>query len=234
MWMGNTTGSAVPQFLLVNSSDAFNGNQYQSMSFVSGSGRVALLNYGVDCQLGLSLEEGREYQGYVYVRGEAGTVFTVALEETSTGATLASAEMSISIDGEWQRLNFTLSPSVNTSCGATTMQLNGMQQEVYSCSGRLSISLASPGTSIDVDLVYLSPGSWGTMPSPTAGALGLPARLDVAEALLAQSMQSIRIGGSMTLVDGYRWKTFRGPRDLRQPYQGYWYQVCVVGLTESY
>ena len=231
--MGDTTGTATAQYSLINASDAFNGNQYQQMTFVAGSGRVALLNYGLDCQLGLSLQANQDYEGYAYVRAASGTELVVSLEDSESNATLASVVLTVNAGNQWQRLNFTLVPSANSTCSATNMQLGGMEQYVYGCSGRLAIALTTAGSSIDIDLVYLSPGSWGTLPSQSAGTLGLPARLDVATALQDQSMQSIRIGGSMTLVDGYRWKMFRGPRELRQPYQGYWYEVCRSKASSS-
>ena len=37
-------------------------------------------------------------------------------------------------------------------------------------------------------------------------------------------LSSLRLGGSMVLCDGYRWKNFRGPAEHRQPYAGVWYR----------
>jgi hypothetical protein len=62
MWMGLTEGSATANYdLAMNTPSAFNGLQYQHMAFVSGSGRVGLANYGLDCQLGMYFVEGNEY-----------------------------------------------------------------------------------------------------------------------------------------------------------------------------
>ena len=80
-------------------------------------------------------------------------------------------------------------------------------------------------------LQVLAPAEWGTEPAPWAGSLGLPARRDVVEALRQQQLGVLRIGGTMCNVDGYRWKLFRGPRELRHPYRGYWYEE--KGLTQS-
>jgi hypothetical protein len=56
------------------------------------------------------------------------------------------------------------------------------------------ISLLNAGDAIDVDLVYLSPGTWGTLSSPTSGSIGLPARLDIAEMLAGQYLKTLRMG----------------------------------------
>lgn len=60
---------------------------------------------------------------------------------------------------------------------------------------------------------------------------GLPARRDVVHALRQQKLGVLRMGGTMCNVDGYRWKYFRGPREERDPYRGYWYEEA--GLTQS-
>jgi hypothetical protein len=80
---------------------------------------------------------------------------------------------------------------------------------------------------------------------------GLPARRDVVDALRQQQLGVLRMGGTMCNVEGYRWcalslalrhalcavitamavsetalcavrKYFRGPREQRDPYHGYW------------
>ena len=40
---------------------------------------------------------------------------------------------------------------------------------------------------------------------------------------------ALRLGGSMVLCDGYRWKNFIGPREKRQPYAGVWYRYDSPG-----
>jgi len=90
------------------------------------------------------------------------------------------------------------------------------------------ISTTTPGSTLDVDLTVLAPGAWGTEPAPWAGSLGLPARRDVVQALRQQQLGVLRMGGTMCNVDGYRWKLFRGPRELRDPYRGYWCVSLIV------
>jgi hypothetical protein len=83
---------------------------------------------------------------------------------------------------------------------------------------------------------------------------GLPARRDVVDALRQQQLGVLRMGGTMCNVEGYRWcaglrhtpcvvitkravseasccslrKYFRGPREQRDPYHGYW---CAAHAT---
>ncbi len=136
MWMGTTSGSAVADFTLVSSADAFNGDQYQHVEFVSGTGRVGLANYGLDCQLGLYLVEGNSYSGFVYVRTNSLVTFTVSLEDDVTSDTLDFVSINANTNGAWQRFNFSLTPSSSTSCGATNQVANDFEQTIYSCSGR--------------------------------------------------------------------------------------------------
>ncbi len=59
---------------------------------------------------------------------------------------------------------------------------------------RFALSLLNAGDAIDVDLVYLSPGAWGTLNAPTSGSIGLPARLDIAEMLAGEDLKTLRMG----------------------------------------
>jgi len=57
---------------------------------------------------------------------------------------------------------------------------------VAACGGRLVIALRTPGATLDIDHAYLTPGAWGQVAAPHAGALGLPARRDIAAKLRDQ------------------------------------------------
>ena len=68
----------------------------------------------------------------------------------------------------------------------------------------------------------------------------LPVRADIASALVEPpvfgpsswsgglGMTALRLGGSMSNAAGYRWKNFRGPRELRRPYAGTWYTRAML------
>ena len=77
------------------------------------------------------------------------------------------------------------------------------------------MKLKQPGR-IALGYAFLQPGDWGRFK-------GLPVRKDVAEGLLTQGITVLRYGGLMNNAPEYRWKKALGPRDLRQPYKGYWY-----------
>ncbi len=85
--------------------------------------------------------------------------------------------------------------------------------------------------------VYVAPSGWGTFGSSAT-------RLDAAAALTSVEgtgsaysagsgpglhLSSLRLGGSMILADGYRWKRFRGAASDRQPYKGFWYAYTSAG-----
>ena len=126
------------------------------------------------------------------MRTNVSTTFQVSLEDWTVNSVLDSAAITASTGGQWQRFNFTLTPSQNTSCFAGNQSLEGFEQYVYSCSGRFVISLTEPGVALDVDYTYLSPGSWALVPSPVSGSIGLPSRLDVANELAGEFLKTLR------------------------------------------
>jgi hypothetical protein len=69
---------------------------------------------------------------------------------------------------------------------------------------------------------FLQPGQWGRFE-------GLPVRLDVAQGLIGEGITLLRYGGCMANASEYRWKKMVGPRDLRQPYKGWWYPYSSNG-----
>ncbi len=104
---------------------------------------------------------------------------------------------------DWQRLNFTLTPSAGDQAG------------------RFVLALKQPG-SLMLGHAFLQPGDWGRFK-------GLPVRRDVAEGLIDQGVTVLRYGGSMVNNDGYRWKKMIGQRDRRPPYAGTWYRYSTNG-----
>ena len=154
MWAGVTNGTAMPQYVLVNGSDAVNGNQYQHMAMLSGEGRVGLANYGVDCQLGLYLVGGNTYEGHLYARASTATTLYVSLEDYELpDYMLDVVTLTVPGSGQWQRLNFTLTPSQNTTCSASQQAVLGVVQSVYACSGRFVVAVNEPGAAVDTDMV---------------------------------------------------------------------------------
>ena len=146
----------------------------------------------LNCQLGLSLVGGQLYDGFLYVRTTAATSLAVSLEDSITDAVLAVDMRVVDTQGQWQRINFTLTPAINTTCGADAATVLGIAQTVYGCSGRFVVALTDVGV-LDVDYTYLSAGDWGLVNTPVSGSLGLPARADVAALLAQQQLKTIRI-----------------------------------------
>ena len=91
------------------------------------------------------------------------------------------------------------------------------------CGGQFVISLSEPGR-VDLDMAFLQEGSWGTLP-------GIPAKASTVEWMKKLGVQSVRTGGTYVKIDeneggsnasqhggaGYRWKSMRGPPELRPP-----------------
>jgi len=105
--------------------------------------------------------------------------------------------------GEWQRLDFVLTPTESDT------------------NGRVSLALGAAGV-VELGHAFLQPGDWGRFK-------GLPVRKDVAEGLISQGITVLRYGGSMINKPGYLWKKMIGPRDRRPPYEGTWYPYSTNG-----
>ena len=106
--------------------------------------------------------------------------------------------------GEYQRLDFTLTPSVADA------------------DGRFTITLKRPGA-MTLGYAFLQPSEWGRYK-------GLPIRRDLAEAMITQGVRVVRFNGGMIERPDYRWQHMRGPRDCRPPYDGFYDRWCSNGF----
>lgn len=216
-----------------------NGAQAASLSVDSRYGHTAaVVNRGF-WQEGLALQSAKAYEGHVFARAAADTKLTLAasLEDSSAAGgqpkTLATAALALTGTGGWVRLNFTLTPSSGTACasapwGAAPMFCEpGMADRVgaacLECGGQFVLSLSEPGN-VDLDMAFLQEGSWGTLP-------GIPAKRATVEWMQKMGVESVRTGGTYVKIDqneggsnaseydgaGYRWKSMRGPPELRPP-----------------
>jgi hypothetical protein len=194
MWRPVQRGTAQGRYALV-SVRPFTGSQSQQITFLAGEGEWGIENRGLN-RWGMNFAEGRDYEGYVWVRAEKPATLVAALE--SGDGSRRYGETTLQVAGkDWQRLDFSLTP--NASDGA----------------GRFTLKLREPG-SVELGHAFLQPGPWGRFQ-------GLPVRCDVAEGLIAQGITVLRYGGSMINHPEYRWKKMIGPRDRRPPYRGTWY-----------
>jgi len=194
MWRAIRQGEVAGSFTL-ESKDAFFGRQSQQVSFASGSGVLGIENQSLN-RWGMNFVKDKSYDGYVYVRAATPTEFFVSLE-SKDGAQVYSQKRLKAIGDKWQRVNFSLKPNAADTAG------------------RFAIKLKQPGT-LSVGYVFLQPGEWGRFQ-------GLPVRKDVALGLIDQGITVLRLGGCMANAAEYRWKKMIGPRELRPPYEGWWY-----------
>jgi len=200
MWRPIRQGTAEGSFPL-ESQDTFSGNQSQQITFAGGSGVVGIENESLN-RWGMNFVQGKEYEGYLWARTKADTKLVVALESRDGGVRYAEKSMKVKA-GDWQRLDFTLTPSTADKAG------------------RFAIKLKRPG-SVTLGYAFLQPGSWGRFKN-------LPVRKDVAEGLINQGVTVLRYGGSMVNNPEYRWKKMIGPRAQRPPYEGHWYPYSSDG-----
>lgn len=200
MWRAVRRGSAAGQFA-VTSQKPFVGTQAQHIAFDSGQGEWGIENQGLN-RWGMNFEPGKPYEGCAWVRADKPLDLSFALQSRDGSRTYAESTLAVAA-GDWQRLDFTLTPDAADKVG------------------RLALVLKKPG-SLSIGYVFLQPGPWGRFKQ-------LPVRRDVAEALIDQGITVLRYGGSMVNHPEYRWKNMIGPRDRRPPYRGHWYAHSTNG-----
>jgi alpha-L-arabinofuranosidase len=200
MWTPFRTGSAKSEYGF-ETQKAFTGHQSQRMTFTAGEGSAGLVNRGLN-HWGMNFVEGRPYEGYLWVRAESPAELTVTLRNGDGKTVHASQSLQVAA-GDWQRLDFTLTPKGNDR------------------SGSFGVLLTKPG-SVVLGHAFLQPGDWGRFK-------GLPVRRDVVEGLIDEGITVMRYGGSMVNHPEYRWKKMIGPRDRRPPYCGTWYPYSSNG-----
>jgi hypothetical protein len=120
----NASGSATP-----DQTTRFHGLQSQRLQLTSagpdGAGVFGLANRGLAGE-GFFLEGGKPYEGYLFALAPVGgppVSLTISLAHRASAADvppLASVRMSVPADGEWQRLEFELTPTESTACEGIT------------------------------------------------------------------------------------------------------------------
>jgi hypothetical protein len=179
----------------------FVGAQGQRITFINGEGEIGIENRGLN-RWGMYFVAGRPYEGCIWARAEKPADLFVAMESGDGARVYAQARLSVT-SSDWQRLDFTLTPSDTNEVG------------------RFAIALREPG-SVTLGYAFLQPGEWGRFKA-------LPVRRDVAKALIDEGITVLRYGGSMINDPEYRWKNMIGPRDRRPPYHGTWYPYSSNG-----
>jgi hypothetical protein len=200
MWRPILRGSAQGDYSIV-AEHPFIGTQSQQINFKSGDGEIGVSNQGLN-HWGMDFIQGKPYEGYAWVRAEKPVTLFASMENHDGSQRFAEQSLKVTA-GDWQRVNFTLTPS-----SADT-------------NGQFVLSLKQPGN-IVIGHAFLQPGEWGRFK-------GLPVRRDVAEGMIHQGITVLRYGGSMVNSPAYRWKKMIGPRDRRPPYAGTWYPYSSNG-----
>ena len=200
LWRAIRRGPAVGQWRWEDG-HALVGEHSQRVIFVSGRGEIGIENEGLH-RWGLALAGGKPYEGQLWAHAEQPAELFVALESRDGARTYAESPLAVT-SNDWQRLDFTLTPSRSDKAG------------------RFAVTLRQPG-SVALGYAFLQPGQWGRFK-------GLPVRKDVAEALIDEGITVLRYGGSMVNDPQYRWKKMIGPRDQRPPYRGTWYPYASNG-----
>jgi len=200
MWRPVERGTATGTFN-IEKNRPFVGMQSQRITFTKGQGEIGAENQGLN-RWGMSFAAGKPYEGYVWVRAEKPATLFAALESRDGSHVYAERPLAVK-SGDWQRIDFTLTPGAADKAG------------------RFSLTLREPG-SVVLGHAFLQPGEWGRFK-------GLPVRRDVAEGLIEQGITVLRYGGSMVNHAQYRWKKMIGPRDRRPPYEGTWCRYSTNG-----
>jgi len=245
MWLGVVQGDFSDVQPTFSSETMFpmNGQRFQRITWpaptthhhsTTAGTRVGVANHGLNCQHGLSLVGGKAYEGLIYLKttGDKDLRVRASLEDSLTGAVLASQGITVKGGADWTRYDLSLIPASSTTCPGITKVYphENFTENLASCTGSFVVSLEEPGV-LDIDYTFFSAAAWDLQHSETAGSIGLPARGDVSRLLQLEGLKYIRMGGSMCNHGPYRWKDFIGPRQLRQPYAGDWYRQ--PGLTQS-
>jgi len=194
MWRAVNTGTASGTWAF-EKARPFVGTQSQCVTFNSGTGSIGVENQGLN-RWKMNFCGEKPYYGVLCARTEKTCEVWVSMENVDGTRILAEKKLRVK-SGDWQRLEFSLTPQRSET------------------KGRFVIRLKQPG-SVVLGYAFLQPGEWGRFK-------GLPVRKDVVEGLINQGITVLRYGGSMINHREYRWKKMIGPRERRQPNAGTWY-----------
>ena len=201
-WDAALQGDAKGSYTL-DSNDAYNGSNSQTIEFVSGSGAVGIANSSLN-RWGIAVRKGQKFEGRFYAKNISckGKAFVV-LESADGKKEYARCR----IDGlskNWKRHTFTLTSNSDDD------------------KARMAIYIDAEGA-VKIDQVTL-------MTTGKERFKGLPYRNDISQAMVEQGLTFLRYGGTMINANEYRFKKMIGDPDKRPPYRGYWYKYSTNGF----
>lgn len=201
-WDAYEAGNIKANYIL-DTKEAYNGNNSQIIEKISGQGVVGIANSGLN-RWGIAVREGQVFQGRLYLKSDnyKGSV-TVALQSEDGNTEYAKQQIN-DVKGQWEKHSFTL-----TSKSADNK-------------ARFVVFIDQPGK-VRIDQVTL-------MATGEDQFKGLPCRNDIGQAMVNQKLTFLRYGGTMINAPEYRFKKMMGDPDKRPPYRGHWYRYSTNGF----
>ena len=120
MWRGLSRGDAKGAFAIL-ADNPFVGAQSQQVTFGSGEGEWGLENQSLN-RWGMNFVAGKTYEGIVWARAAKPATLFAALESRDGSHVYAEAPLAIT-SNEWQRLEFTLTPTAADKAGRFALKL---------------------------------------------------------------------------------------------------------------
>lgn len=187
----------------LDTKNAYNGNNSQTIEMVSGEGIVGIGNSSLN-RWGIAVRNGQKFQGRLYLKSNnyKGNV-TVALQ-SEDGKTEYAQQQIEGITGQWNKYSFSLISNTDDK------------------KARFVVFINQPGK-VWIDQVTL-------MTTGEDQFRGLPYRNDIGQAMVNQKLTFLRYGGTMINAPEYRFKKMIGDPDKRPPYQGHWYRYSTNGF----
>lgn len=191
------------RFELSTDVNYYPGIHSQMIRYVSGRGEAGIINGGL-CGKGIALVGCKPYVGKIILLSETEQRITLSLRDLDDGRVLARCTLNVQpVASRFMTYDFELTPSEDVQRGGFAITLD-MPGEVY------------------LGYAYLSRGDWGCY-------AGLPARRELAQAMIAQGAKLLRFNGGMIECDGYRYANMERPREERMPYDGFYDRYCSSG-----
>ena len=189
------------------------------LNFTGGVGQIGWANRGMGGE-GLWVQGGSPYEGFLWVLAPGGAALAVSLRPRGGGSPFASAALTAASSPDWQRLNFTITPSETSVCdtiaaGSDPTVDCGVLPPVVGtacvrCSAEFVVGLTAPGTA-RVGFVDLGPGEWGSVTTLSKRTLDVVREMGITV---------VRMGGSVGAT--IRWKDWRGTPWTRAAMQAEW------------
>ena len=201
-WDATLQGDAKGNYIL-DSNDAYNGQNSQTIEYVSGNGAVGIANASLN-RWGIAVRKGQKFEGRLYAKNISCTGKAFVTLESADGKKEYARCRIDGLSKKWKRHTFTLTSNADDS------------------KARMAIYIDAPGA-VNIDQVTL-------LTTGKERFKGLPYRNDISQAMVEQGLTFLRYGGTMINANEYRFKKMIGDVDKRPPYRGHWYKYSTNGF----